>query len=466
MVSQFLRVLLISLPALATSQAPPNGHVSVSFSSSSSSAEAHSNSAKVQFSTDLPITNTTMIPDVGSGNSTHNANSNPKKTGGRKLAGYYPVYNAEGQPLSELRYDLYDEIIFFVATTTENFTLGTYPLNQNEWDSLAFDFVKSCKNHSVTPTYAVGGWGGSRYFSALTATSENRTAFADSTISFAKKYGFEGIDFDWEYASIQGIGCNTVNDADVQNQQLLFKEVKSKWPEGKLSTAQSIAGIRDANYGKLPASDVSLMAQVVDEVRIMAYDVHGSFTKTTGPNAPIRATCADPENQLSVETAIEIYLKQGFKPEQLSLGIPGYAKSWTLAKPELTPRIVGNYTSYYYQNYTGIPAGGRYDDQPGLDVCGQKTGYGGSWLVNELVTAGFLNEDENSGGKGYTRYYDECSGEPFLASETTLITYDDTASTVAKVEYANSKNLGGVFFFDTMGPRDKTVKAARTALSN
>ncbi|KAA1096115.1 hypothetical protein PGT21_005186 [Puccinia graminis f. sp. tritici] len=205
---------------------------------------------------------------------------------------------------------------------------------------------------------------------ALTATSENRTAFADSTISFAKKYGFEGIDFDWEYASIQGIGCNTVNDADVQNQQLLFKEVKSKWPEGKLSTAQSIAGIRDANYGKLPASDVSLMAQVVDEVRIMAYDVHGSFTKTTGPNAPIRATCADPENQLSVETAIEIYLKQGFKPEQLSLGIPGYAKSWTLAKPELTPRIVGNYTSYYYQNYTGIP-----------------------------LLPGFLNEDENSAEK-------------------------------------------------------------------
>jgi hypothetical protein len=33
-----------------------------------------------------------------------------------------------------------------VATTTENFTLGTYPLDQNEWDSLAFDFVKSCKN--------------------------------------------------------------------------------------------------------------------------------------------------------------------------------------------------------------------------------------------------------------------------------------------------------------------------------
>ncbi|WAQ87963.1 hypothetical protein PtA15_9A87 [Puccinia triticina] len=462
MVPQFLKLFLLSLPALVASQAPST-HVSVSFSTSSSSSEAHSDSAQVKFSTDIAnnttvianntttiANNTTMIPEVGGGNSTHNTTSSSKSAGGRKLAGYYPVYNSDGQPLSELRYDLYDEIIFFVATTNDNFTLGTYPLGQNEWDSLAFEFVKNCKNNSVTPTYAVGGWGGSRYFSALAATAENRTAFADSTISFAKKYGFEGIDFDWEYASIQGIGCNIVNDADVQNQQLLFKEVKSKWPEGKLSTAQSIAGIRDANYQKLPASNVTLMAQVVDEVRIMAYDVHGSFTKTTGPNAPIKAACADPENQLSVETAIEIYLKQGFKPEQLTLGIPGYAKSWTLAKPELTPRV----------------AGGRYDDQPGLDVCGQRTGHGGSWLVNELVYAGFLSEDETSGGKGYKRYYDDCSGEPFLASETTLITYDDTASTVAKVAYANSKNLGGVFFFDTMGPRDKTLEAAKTALLN
>jgi hypothetical protein len=37
-----------------------------------------------------------------------------------------------------------------------------------------------------------------RFFSSLAATAENRTAFADSTILFAKKYGFEGIDFDWE----------------------------------------------------------------------------------------------------------------------------------------------------------------------------------------------------------------------------------------------------------------------------
>ncbi|KAI9614921.1 hypothetical protein H4Q26_009319 [Puccinia striiformis f. sp. tritici PST-130] len=447
MVSQLLKIFLYSLPALATSQQTPN-RVSVSISSTSSSSEAHSNTSntKVSYSTDLPAGSPPIIPVNGviGGNTTTITNGNQ--------------FLSLDSPLRR------DHI--FAATTTDNFTLGTDKMSQNEWDNLAFDFVKSCKDHSVQPTYTVGGWGGSRYFSPLAATAENRTAFAESTINFAKKYGFEGIDFDWEYAGIQGIGCNIISDEDVQNQQLLLKEVKSKWPEGKLSVAQSIAGIRDPNYQKLPASNVTIMAEVVDNLRIMAYDVHGSWTKTTGPNAPIRAQCADPDNQLSVETAIDIYLKQGFKPEQLSLGIPGYAKSWTLAKPELAPRIVGNYTSYYYQNFTGIPAGGKFDDKPGTDVCGQQTTYGGSWLTRELVQDGYLSQDETSGGKGYTKYYDECSGEPFLASDTTLISYDDTESTVSKVVYAKSKGLGGIYFFDTMGPMDDTVNAARTALLN
>jgi hypothetical protein len=176
MVSQLLKLLLISLPALATSQAP--GHVSVSFSTASSSSEAHSDSTKVSFSTALPV-NGTVTPQAGGGNSTHPATPSPKKTGARKLAGYYPVYNYKGQSVSELRYgqcsvvifttppsvithmsicifihsfihssgvDLYDEIIFFVASTTENFTISTSPFEPNEWDSLALDFVKNCKN--------------------------------------------------------------------------------------------------------------------------------------------------------------------------------------------------------------------------------------------------------------------------------------------------------------------------------
>lgn len=84
--------------------------------------------------------------------------------------------------------------------------------------------------------------------------------------------------------------------------------------------------------------------------------VNGGWSKTTGPLAPFSDKCADDDNKFSVETAFKVYLEQGFSPSQLVLGIPTYARSFGLATTELVPKTVGgNYTTYYYQNFTSIP---------------------------------------------------------------------------------------------------------------
>lgn len=85
----------------------------------------------------------------------------------------------------------------------------------------------------------------------------------------------------------------------------------------------------------------------------MAYDVFGNWEGTTGPLAPIYATCA-PENPISVETAIAALTKQGFKPSQMVLGIPAYARSYELTSPKLESRKVAGKTSLYYQKHTSV----------------------------------------------------------------------------------------------------------------
>ena len=48
---------------------------------------------------------------------------------------------------------------------------------------------------------ALGGWNdseGSKY-SRMVATKASRKKFIDSALQFIEKYGFEGLDLDWEY---------------------------------------------------------------------------------------------------------------------------------------------------------------------------------------------------------------------------------------------------------------------------
>lgn len=93
--------------------------------------------------------------------------------------------------------------------------------------------------------------------------------------------------------------------------------------------------------------------------------------------------------------------------------------------------------------------------------------------MKELVENGWLSEDEKEGLNGYVLYQDECSGvvsesvkhankphtmlnhstilsssyqkKPFLANSQTLISYDDTASSVRKAKWARHTGLSGIF---------------------
>jgi chitinase len=86
----------------------------------------------------------------------------------------------------------------------------------------------------------------------------------------------------------------------------------------------------------------------------MAYDVYGSWSDSTGPIAPLKGTCAGAGADQSVETGLQVALKQGFKAPQILLGIPGYAKRFQILSPKLVPKTVGKQTSFYYQKKSDV----------------------------------------------------------------------------------------------------------------
>ncbi|KAA1108855.1 hypothetical protein PGT21_027589 [Puccinia graminis f. sp. tritici] len=399
--------------------------------------------------------------------STSTAAGRVKRDGSAKVKGYYPTYNSDAQPPSKIDWAAYTDVLFFMVIPEADGTLSFDPsLTRSQGRKLVKEFVDEARKHKVNPLISTGGWTGSRHFSNLTSSDYSRKRFAQILVNFSKKHGFTGIEMDWEYPNGEGIGCNSRRPADVINFGLLAKEIRTLWPEVELTAAVGVTGLIGATGEPATPKETAFLTENLDFINLMAYDVYGSWSDSTGPIAPIKGTCAGAGADQSVETGLQVALKQGFKASQILLGIPGYAKRFQLLSPKLLPKTVGKQTSFYYQKKSDVtPAGGKFDDKPGKDVCGNPQTWGGSFLVTELIKNGWLSKDQTRGLDGYKRVVDECSGQPFLANEKYLISYDDKESTLAKAKFAKQNKMGGVYFFDTMGPTDETVRATRKFLS-
>lgn len=61
------------------------------------------------------------------------------------------------------------------------------------------------RNPQLKTLLSIGGWNeGSEKYSNMVRSEGTRRAFINSAISYCQTYGFDGIDFDWEYPCQRG----------------------------------------------------------------------------------------------------------------------------------------------------------------------------------------------------------------------------------------------------------------------
>ena len=149
---------------------------------------------------------------------------------------------------------------------------------------------------------ALGGWNDSRQpgililsiflvlipglYSTLLASAAKRAAFVTNAVSFLQEWGFDGLDLDYEYPVDVG-GIQT----DRAGFTAWVRELKAAFqPHGwELTAAVSASAAKvDAGY------QVPEIAQHLDAIHLMSYDLHGSWENSVDHHATLYGKAGDP----------------------------------------------------------------------------------------------------------------------------------------------------------------------------
>ncbi len=146
--------------------------------------------------------------------------------------------------------------------------------------------VTSLKSKGIKVSLALGGWNDSQgdKYSRLVRSPMARSRFVRHALEFIEKYGFEGLDLDWEYPVCWQTECNKGSTEEKDGFTAWVQELSEAFrPRGlMLSTAVSPSRkIIDAGY------DIPQLSRYFDWIAVMTYDFHGHWDKKTGHVAPL-----------------------------------------------------------------------------------------------------------------------------------------------------------------------------------
>ena len=285
------------------------------------------------------------------------------------------------------------------------------------------------RNGHLKLLISVGGWSDSKYFSDAAATAARRERFAASCVEFIVEQSLDGVDLDWEYPVSGGEAGTIHRPADKQNFTLLLQELRAQLDrqgrrDGK-DYVLTIAGAAGSWY--LNQIEAGKVADIVDHIFLMGYDLHGSWDTYADFNAPLYTPSGtSPQSKSSISDCVQAYLKKGIPAEKIVLGMPLYG--------------------YAYQGVSSS-RNGLYSTYSSVKSVSYKT-----------LKKSYLNNTT------YRQLRHSEAQVPYLYGNRTFVSYDDAVSLTAKAQLARSLGLGGIGFWElSQDDGGELVAAANSA---
>ncbi len=358
--------------------------------------------------TTTPVPSSTATPTV-----VPTITPTPVLSSGTKVIGYYAAWAAySGFTPDDIDVNKLTHINYAFANIGSDLKIA---LGYPDVDPSNFTKLQSMKkiNPNLKTLISVGGWDWSGRFSDVALTETSRTVFANSCVDFIVRYGFDGVDIDWEYPVSGGLSTNVRRAEDKGNFTLLMQKLREKLDARGLIDGKhyllSFAGAAGSWY--INNVELSKLKLYADYANVMTYDIHGSWDTYTDFNAPLyNNSDLSPQYKDSVDTGITAWLNAGYPASQIVMGVPFYGYIY---------KAVKNSNYGLYQTYSGANS-----------------------ISYANIVANYLN------ASGYVRHFHTQSQVPWLYNGSTFISYDDEQSMGYKAQYIKTKCLGGVMIWE------------------
>ncbi|GGR11225.1 chitinase C-terminal domain-containing protein [Streptomyces griseomycini] len=317
--------------------------------------------------------------------------------------------------------------------------------------------------------------------------------FADSAVEFVRKYGFNGVDIDYEYpTSMKDAGnpldyriSNARRAGLNQGYAALMKTLREKLDRaGAADGRHYMLTVAAPSSGYLLRGMETFQVQkYLDYVNIMSYDLHGAWNEYVGPNASLFDDGRDAElaaanvygsaqyggvGYLNTDWAYH-YFRGSMPAGRINIGLPYYTRGhknvqggtdglWGRAAASSCPAGSG-------LTKCGDGAVGIDNLWHDLDSDGEESPAGSNpmWhaknlekgIVGDYVTDyGFPADTELTGT--YARKYDPTLVAPWLwnAEKKVFLSTEDEQSVAAKADYVVDRGIGGTMVWELAGDYD------------
>ncbi|RSM03030.1 hypothetical protein CEP52_007639 [Fusarium oligoseptatum] len=288
------------------------------------------------------------------------------------------------------------------------------------------------KNPDLKVVIALGGWTFSDpgpwqdVFPKLVSSQANRAIFIKNLLGFLGEFGYDGVDFDWEYPGADDRGGS---DKDGANYVSLVKELRSAITSSGKDYIVTFTA--PTSYWYLRHFDPKGMEPYVDWINLMSYDLHGVWDSDN----PIGSQVLAHSNLTEIDLALDLFWRTGVEPKNIVLGLGFYGRSFKLKSSSCWK--------------PGCRFSGPGDEGP----C---TGTPGILSYREIQD--ILSKT------GATSYHDKEAEVRYLVyNGDSWISYDDESTFKAKIEYANKMGLSGLMVW-AIDQDDNNLSALRARI--